>query len=236
MIYNRGELAFTPKIMTHPSHLSPPQLAARCQATQPDGSHEVFCFELFRRAIAEDNSLCWQYLHRQYAPLVRFWINRFAPADQAAVDDLVQETLTTFLRAYTADKIAQAGGLGSVLAYLKSCAVSCALQARRTEQRVALESDWDEESIEAQTSTPSLESIFSAKFDRQAIWAAVTDCCSDERDQLLARLVLVADLKPREVTQQYPQHFATVDDVYRVKRNLLERLRRHPVLRAMREK
>lgn len=221
--------------MTSPNNLTEPQLAARCQAAQPDGSHEAFCFELFRRAIAEDNSLCWNYLHRQYYPLVRFWINRFAPADQAAVDDLVQETLTTFLRAYTADKIAKAGGLSSVLAYLKSCAVSCVLQARRAEQRVALETDWDEESIEAQTSTPSPESTVSAEFNRQAIWAAVTDCCSDARDQLIARLVLVADLKPREIAQQYPQHFATVEEVYRVKRNLIDRLQRHPVLGALRE-
>lgn len=221
--------------MTSPNDLTESQLAARCQNRQPDASHEAFCFELFRRALIEDSSLCWHYLHNQYYPLVRFWINRFTPADQATVDDLVQETFTTFLRAYTADKIVKANGLGSVLAYLKSCAVSCVLQARRTEQRSALESDWDEESIEAQTSTPSLESTLSAKFNRQAIWAAVTDCCSDERDRLLARLVLVADLKPREITRQYPQHFATVDEVYRVKRNLLDRLQRHPVLRAMHE-
>jgi RNA polymerase sigma factor (sigma-70 family) len=221
--------------VTSPNDLTESQLAARCQAAQPDGSHEAFCFELFRRAITEDSSLCWHYLHSQYYPLVRFWINRHTPADQATIDDLVQETFTTFLRAYTADKIAKASGLSSVLAYLKSCAVSCVLQARRTEQRLALEADWDEDS-EAQTATPSLESIFSAKFNSQTIWAAVMDCCGDERDQLIARLILASDLKPREITRQYPQHFATVDKVYRVKRNLMDRMRRHPVLRAMHEK
>ncbi len=221
--------------MIPPLHSSPSQLAARCQASQPDASHELFCLELFRRAITEDCSLCWHYLHSQYYPLVRFWINRFTQADQAAIDDLVQETLTVFLRAYTADKIVKASGLGSVLAYLKSCAVSCVLQARRIEQRRASESDWDEESIEAQSSTPSLESTISEKFHSQAMWAAVAECCNDERDQLIARLMLVSDLKPRAITQQYPKLFATVDEVYRVKRNLIDRLRRHPVLRAMRE-
>jgi len=43
--------------------LSPLQLATRCQNNQRDGSHEPFCFELFRRAIVEGSSVCWYYIH-----------------------------------------------------------------------------------------------------------------------------------------------------------------------------
>jgi hypothetical protein len=38
--------------------------------------------------------------------------------------------------------------------------------------------------------------------------------------------------KPAEIHQHYPTVFPTVQDVYRVKRNLLERLRRNRALRA----
>ena len=53
----------------------------------------------------------------------------------------------------------------------------------------------------------------------------------DQAERLVARLCLVLDLKPREVYERHPDRFADVADVYRVKRNLLERLRRSPAIR-----
>ncbi len=53
----------------------------------------------------------------------------------------------------------------------------------------------------------------------------------DEAERLVAHLCLVLDLKPREVYERHPDRFADVADVYRVKRNLLERLRRSPAIR-----
>ena len=93
------------------------QLAARCRNTQPDGSHEPSCFELFRRAVVEACCLCWQHLHHQYYPLVRYWVTRCASLDPDTIDDLTQEALTAFWRSYKPDKLARARGLGDVLAY-----------------------------------------------------------------------------------------------------------------------
>jgi len=98
--------------------ISRSQLAARCRNTQPDASHEPSRFELFRRAVVEGCCLCWQHLHYQYYPLVRYWVTRCASLDPDTIDDLTQDAFIAFWRSCKPDKLARARGLGAVLAYL----------------------------------------------------------------------------------------------------------------------
>ena len=52
----------------------------------------------------------------------------------------------------------------------------------------------------------------------------------DER--LVLHSLCVTDLPPRELLKEYPEVFPSVEDVYRVKRNVVERLRRSPLVRT----
>ena len=64
------------------------------------------------------------------------------------------------------------------------------------------------------------------------LWAAITTELHSEADRTVARLCLVHSLRPREVFERHPDIFTDVEDVYRVKRNVLERLKRNPAIRA----
>ena len=216
--------------------ISPSRLAARCQNKQLDQSHEPFCFELFRRAIADRCSLCWHYVHNQYYRLVRYWVSMRAPSRPDTVEDLTQEAFAAFWRFYTCDKLAQARELGDVLAYLKTCAASAVAQLHRKAERAALETAWDERVVDAHTAAHSAERMALRQVDAQRLWATVESCCNDERDRLLARLTLLSGLKPRHIADRYPEMFPDVSEVYRIKRNLFDRLRRDPFLQAMCEK
>lgn len=215
--------------------LTPPKLAARCRNTQPDASHERFCFELFRRAIVEGCSLSWHYLHNQYYSLVRYWVCRRAPLDPDTVDDLTQDAFTAFWRFYSPEKLAYAAGLGDVLSYLKSCAASAVAQAFRRQERAVVEEGWDAGVVDGCVSTPSAEASASRHLDAQSLWAIIEERCNDERDLLVARLTFVSGMKPSRIAELCPDLFVDVSQVHRVKRNLLDRLRRHPVLRSMHE-
>ena len=68
------------------------------------------------------------------------------------------------------------------------------------------------------------------------LWTAVEACCTDDRDRLIARLVLQAGLKPRHIAEQFPHRFSDVSEVYRIKRNLIDRLRRDPTVRDLCQK
>ena len=219
-----------------PSEIPPSSLAVRCENTQPDNSHEPFCFELFRRAIVDRSSLCWHYLHNQYYRLVRYWVSSHAPPDPDTVDDLTQEAFTAFWRFYTADKLARARGLGDVLAYLKTCAASAVIQLHRKIDRAVVEMEWDEQMVDAHIAARSVEKSAFQDLNTRRLWAVIVSCCHDDRDRLLARLLLLDDLKPRQIVDQHPEVFPDVSEVYRIKRNLFDRLRRNPILRAMCEK
>jgi hypothetical protein len=54
----------------------------------------------------------------------------------------------------------------------------------------------------------------------------------DEAERRAAYYCFVLDLKPREVQERHPELYGSVDDVYRIKRNVLDRLRRNPRIRA----
>jgi DNA-directed RNA polymerase specialized sigma24 family protein len=213
--------------------ISPPQLAARCQNTQPDASHEPFCFELFRRAIVEGCSLCWHYLHNQYYSLVRYWVFQRTPTDPDTIDDLTQDTFTSFWRFFTADKLACADGLGDVLAYLKSCAASTVAQARREAERAALEVEWEKRVVDAHISTCSAETSALQQMTVEQLWATIEAHCNDELEYLVVRSIFLADLKPRHIVERFPDLFPDIPEVYRIKRNLIGRLRRDPVLREI---
>jgi RNA polymerase sigma factor (sigma-70 family) len=213
--------------------MSPQRLAAQCQNAKQDGSHEPFCLELFRRAIAEGCSLSWHYVHQQYYRLVRYWVSQRASTEAQAVDDLTQDAFTAFWRFYTPDKLDEAGGLASVLSYLKSCTASAVAQAHRKADRQVPQVAWDAEIVDDQAWTPSTEGRALQALTAEQIWEAVADRCKDRQERLVARFTYLAGLKPRHIAERFPDVFPEVSEVYRVKRNLLARLRRDPALQRM---
>jgi DNA-directed RNA polymerase specialized sigma24 family protein len=142
------------------------------------------------------------------------------------VDDLVQDAFTAFWRFYTPEKLARANGLGDILAYLKSCVTSAAAQAGRRAQRTPRQVEWDDQTVDGHAHDYSAEASALGRMGAQQLWSVVEACCNDEQDYVVARLVLLAGLKPHQVAERRPDLFPDVSDVYRVKRNLFDRLRR----------
>lgn len=201
----------------------------KCRLTKHDDSHEPYCLELFRRAIAEGDQAAWLYIHEQYFRLVYYWITQLSLPENVFVEDLVQDAFFAFWRAYTPEKLILARGLGSVLAYLKDCAISTVIQARRTSKKqIKEEVSWQMvgEQKSAADSLPNKEQI----------WQRILERCQNEQEQLVAQLTYLSSQKPRQILTQYPDRFKDIQEVYRIQRNLLDRLRRDPILNFMREK
>lgn len=220
--------------------LSVDQLLTGCQNTRPDNSHERFCFELFRRAIADKSDQCWAALYGQYQKLVGHWLLEFSkssqlPGDQT-LEELIASAFASFWRAFTAEKLQQAEGLGSVLTYLKSCAATTVLQIRRKAARSLPAVAWEELETETQvvsSSSANPEQQVLTTMNAQQLWSIVDKVCSDEREQIIARLSFVSDLKPVAILELHPQLFSGVEEIYTIRRNLKNRLLRNEALRQM---
>ncbi|MCE7984720.1 MAG: sigma-70 family RNA polymerase sigma factor [Caldilinea sp. CFX5] len=221
--------------------MTPGELAAGCRQVKPDAGHEPYCFELFRRAILQKSEQCWSALYAQYSKLVVHWIGHFArqhaPLLTTPTEDLVTDAFTAFWRAYTPEKLGKATGLAPVLSYLRDCAVTAVLQAKRREERRIKQAAWDQEGMET---TPDHQPTHSHPEQRlmvtiwqEKLWQAVHRCCHDERERILARLSFVSDLKPSEILERHPDLFADVAEIYTMRRNLKNRLWRDKELQEL---
>lgn len=221
--------------------LSASELLERCQQSRPDNTHEPFCLELFRRAIVDKSEACWAAIYQQYQRLVYRWLLDFTRGNEQSAEstfeELMLDAFTAFWRAYTADKLQNADGLGSILAYLKSCAATAVLQARRKAKNSALHIAWDQQQEQRAPAMTQIlagfeQSVLNA-LSAEQVWAVVDACCADENERIIARLSFVADLKPRSILERHPERFSDVEEIYTTRRNLKNRLWRDERLREL---
>lgn len=205
------------------------ELSRRCQAEterylRGDTSTDRHCFELFRRAVVERDEAAWVAVYAQYAAVVRRWLSARMDADEG-----VAAAFERFWRALDAAKFARFGSLGAILAYLKMCVHSAALDQARAQRstngQVALEAAW------AVPAGDDVEGSVGDRLDDAAFWAEVERGLDDERERLVLYLSYVIDLSPRQIHARYPDRFPQMADIYRLKRSALDRLRRVQPLR-----
>lgn len=220
-------------------NLTPTDLHERCRQHRQDNTHERFCFELFRRAIVEKSQPCWTVIYKQYEKLVGSWALQFAGAgelpDNIVLDEIVVDAFAAFWRAFTADKLDNAQGLSSVLKFLKSCAATSMLQVRRKATKAPDQVEWNEIEVDlhqaSQQSTSGIAEVVLQELTAAQLWELVDQCCSNEKERIIARLSFVDDLKPVSILERHPDLFTDVAEIYTLRRNLKNRLLRNDALR-----
>lgn len=216
------------------AHLTVQDLCAGSRAetacrARGEARDDRYSFELIRRAIAERDDESWQGLIEVYQGMVVSWCLR-SGAGASDCDDLAGATWVKFWQSFTPDKLANAeGSTSAVLGYLKLCAHSVVLdEARRRARLVPLnEEHGDAEMREAEASEADIERV-----DAIALWQLVERHLHDDRERLLVSLTYHMNLRPAEIQQRRPDLFPTVQDVYRITRNILDRLRHSKSLAA----
>jgi hypothetical protein len=191
-------------------------------------SNDRYCLELFRRAIAESDNDAWASIYQQYAPLVLTWVTQHQGATLAMGQDgssgLVNAVFAKFAQALTPAKLPNFASLASILKYLKMCVHSVVADEVRSRQSRQFEETLDSLAQEPASDDPA-EDVVSA-LAAQSLWQIIQEELNSEEERVLLYLAYVQGLKPGEICSQRRELFPSVDDVYRIKRNVLERLRR----------
>ena len=188
----------------------------------------AYCYELFRRAIVERCQPAWDVIYAQYRPLVAGWVERH-PAFAFGGEEtqfFVNRAFEKMWAALDPTKFARFPNLKSLLRYLQMCVHSTIVdQSRKAEQAVAsvqVESMSDRSSTNGpRHDDPALDRVY-----RQEFWQQIEARLNDERERRVVYGSFILGLKPREVHALYQDTFGDVRDVYRVKENVLARLRR----------
>ncbi len=190
-----------------------------------------YCFEIFRRAIVERNEEAWEHIYHQYRPLVDYWFRRH-PLGEALMmerDTLVLQVFERFWQAISPQKFDTFNGLAPILRYLQLCVHTTITDAMRYRQRNNLLLE-DSELVlrqraqDGETSNP--EHLLMCREQSALIWQWVERHCKGGREILLMRESLVLGFSPKEVHTRHPELFPEVNEIYRIKENILARLRR----------
>jgi DNA-directed RNA polymerase specialized sigma24 family protein len=189
--------------------------------------------ELFRRAIEAADDEAWEAVVALYRGLL------VAQSARQVVRTLVNEdagfcvdrAFQRFWRATRARGIHEFADLASILKYLKMCLGSVLLDEARARRRQACVSIDDLSPDARVSSDPSAEVV--ASIAQRELWKTIDSELPDDSERLVAHLSFVGGLSPREICALHPEHFAEVSDVYRLKRNLIERLRRSQAIHEL---
>ena len=119
--------------------------------------------------------------------------------------------------------------MGAVLKYLKLCVHSVIADEVRARQARQYEETLDLIDHEPAADDPADDVV--SNISAQGLWQVIQEKLHGEDERVVIYLAYVHGLKPSEISSQYNRLFPSVEDVYRVKRNVLERLRRNRAIR-----
>lgn len=212
--------------------MSVEELAERCRQETARRGDDRFCYELLRRALAERDEAAWAKVYAQYEVLVRFWFVKhsyFHLVKSEGIETLVNEVFTRLWQAIdpTSFKI-EFPTVPSVTAYLQRCVHTTIMNAYRQLERDRRRAQAFGQLSTAKTHASSPEAII---VDAAALWTVVAQELDDPRERLLILLRYRNGLTPSDIVTRYPDQFDNVNEVYRIKRNVLSRLGRSAALR-----
>lgn len=194
-----------------------------------------YCFELFRRAIVERIQRAWEFVYNQYYSLVTRWVERhsaFAASGEEA-QYFVNRAFEKMWTALSPEKFDRFPDLRSLLRYLQMCVHSVIVDYVRTAGHPTADVTTESVTARCKADRPLVEDQALDQLQRQAFWREVNTRLNDEKERRVVYGAFVLALKPREIHTRFHDTFHDVQEVYRVKENVLARLRRDAELRAI---
>ncbi|KPJ94188.1 MAG: hypothetical protein AMJ53_05755 [Gammaproteobacteria bacterium SG8_11] len=187
-----------------------------------------YCFELFRRAIHENNQYAWEIIFNQYQPLVTGWVRQHPGFETSGEETqfFVTGTFAKISSILTVEKFDNFSNLQSLLSYLKMCVHSVITDYNRTADRANLDISFDDIQYEIESTDPAPEKVVSDKLDNKTLWTQLNKRLNNEKERLVIYGIFVLALKPRELCIHFKNVFTEVEEVYLIKQNVMARLRR----------
>ncbi len=214
-----------------PAHMSLTALADRCMREIEKYRHkepynDQYCLEIFHRAMVKHDQDAWELLQKRFSPVVRAWMRNHSQRDVACrhqtEEDYVDETFVRAWHASTRNTL-EFDSMAAALRYLKLClqgAVIDSLRAYSRSKEVPLpDPGTDNHYIEEPATEDDYES--------NDLWEVIKSLLPNERERRLAYLLYISGLKARDIVRYRPEEFGDIQEVYRLTRNIMERLTRN---------
>ncbi len=185
-------------------------------------SDDGYCLEIFRRAVILHNADAWATLQSLFTDNIRMWLARNTHREDAlrhqSEQDYVDDTFRRFWQAVSEEALVFTS-LASALRYLKLCLHSAVMDSLRAYARANVEAIPEQ----GHPDEPQVED----HYHEGELWEVIKNLLPTEREQRVAYLHFHCNLKPREIIRYCPGEFANEEEIYRLKRNIMERIQRN---------
>jgi hypothetical protein len=205
--------------------MSLPVLAADClreldNYRRGEPCTDVYGVELFRRAIIQSDQEAWAWVQHCFGGMVRGWLRRHPKREVAcrleSEEHYVARAFERFWQATTLTQSVEFSTLAAALQYLRASLHGAILDMLRAYARPG----------EVSLPEPG-EPLVEDRTANSEVWEILQMILSNPREQRLAYLLFHCGLGPREIMHFCPQEFSDVQEIYRLRRNIMERLLRN---------
>jgi hypothetical protein len=187
-------------------------------------SNDQYCLEIFRRAVVLRDNDAWAILQRQFNDSMRIWLGRHPSRDAALRHDgeqsYIDDAFRRFWQAVSEQKLTFST-LASALSYLHLCLNCAIMDALRAYSRPK------EEPIPEYGQSDTDEPLVEDSYQENELWEILDGLLSGEKEKRVAYLHFHCNLKPREIIRYSPGEFSSEAEIYRLKRNIMERILRN---------
>ena len=185
-------------------------------------SDERYCLEILRRAVILRDHEAWAIFQQMFTENVRCWLSRHAYKEAALRHESEQDYIAhAFQRFWLAvgDQALAFTKLAAALSYLRLCLHCAIMDTLRTYARARLEALPEQ----GHPDEPQVED----RYNESELWETIRNLLTNERERRVAYLHFHCNLKPREIIRYCPGEFSNEDEIYRLKRNIMERIMRN---------
>jgi hypothetical protein len=211
-----------------PRDMSLAELAERCgveigKYSRKEACDDQYCLEIFRRAMMENNERAWEVLHQRFSGILLNWVrchpNREAAYRCDSENSYVDRAFRRLWMRTKRNAALEFNTLAGALRFLRMCLNSDIVDTLRSQLR-AEEMPWPEPGFPEE---PAVEDTD----ESNERWEAIKSCLPNEREQKLAYWLYYCNLKPRQIIQLRPDEFKDVYEIFRLTRNIVDRLKRN---------
>ncbi len=211
-----------------PKDMSLSELADRCKSemnnySRREAHEDQYCLEIFRRAMLQGDSLAWELLHQHFKSTMLRRLRSHPSRDTASrldsEENYIVQAFERFWSATVHNQQLEFSTLAAALSYLYASLNGAILDTLRTYSR-AKEGPLPEPGF-------SEEPVAEDSDDGRDLWQIIQRMLPDKHEQRLAYLLYHCGLKPRDIVQHFPQEFSDVQEIYRLHRQIIERLQRN---------
>lgn len=211
-----------------PRAMSIAALSTRCMEElhnywQGAPSDERYGMELFYRALSQRNSLAWEAVQRCFHETMCRWVLNHPlwtiASGYDSEENYIAQGFTRFWQATVSKQDGMFQSLGAAMKYLRACLHAGMVDTLRTYSRARV--------VGLPASGEAGEPWCEDDYDCSDLWQVISNLIPQKRERRVAYLLYHCGLKPRAIVHFCYEEFNDVQEIYHIRRNIIERLRRN---------